>query len=106
MRKKRDKIKDWLTADGEFRFAGLDLPEIDNEPVIRVSEGVMPPVPGRLRVEPEAVAERIETMLHGDVRERMGREALKTTGENSWDMAVARVLNVYEEIWADQRPMK
>jgi UDP-glucose:(heptosyl)LPS alpha-1,3-glucosyltransferase len=53
--------------------------------------------------DPEAIAERIETMLHGDARERMGREALKTAGENSWDMAVARVLTVYEEIWADQR---
>jgi UDP-glucose:(heptosyl)LPS alpha-1,3-glucosyltransferase len=55
--------------------------------------------------DPEAIAERIETMLHGDARERMCREALKTTGENSWDMAVARVLTVYEEIWADQRMM-
>ena len=53
--------------------------------------------------DPEAIAERIETMLNGDARERMGREALKTAGENSWDMAVARVLTVYEEIWADQR---
>ncbi len=51
----------------------------------------------------DVIAERIETMLHGDVRERMGREALKTAGENSWDMAVARVLSVYEDIWADQR---
>ena len=42
---------------------------------------------------PEAIAERIETILNGDVRERMGREALITAGENSWDMAVARVLN-------------
>jgi len=53
--------------------------------------------------DPEAIAERIETMLHGDARERMGREALKTAGENSWDRTVARVLTVYEEIWADQR---
>ena len=53
--------------------------------------------------DPEAIAERIETMLHGDARERMGREALKTAGENSWDMAVARVITIYEEIWADQR---
>ena len=51
----------------------------------------------------EAIAERIERMLHDDVREKMGREALKTAGENSWDMAVARVLKVYAEIWADQR---
>jgi len=53
--------------------------------------------------DPEAIAERIEMMLQGDARERMGREALKTAGENSWDMAIARVLTVYEEIWADQR---
>lgn len=52
--------------------------------------------------DPEAVAGRIETMLNGNVRERMCREALKTAGENSWDNAVARVLNVYEEILADQ----
>jgi len=55
--------------------------------------------------DPEAIAERIGTMLHGDARERMGREALKTAGENSWDIAIARVLTVYEEIWADQRLM-
>ena len=55
--------------------------------------------------DPEVIAERIETMLNGDARERMGREALKTAGENSWDMVVARVLTVYEEIWADQRLM-
>ncbi|MDO9228880.1 MAG: glycosyltransferase family 4 protein [Syntrophales bacterium] len=53
----------------------------------------------------DVIAERIETMLHGDVRERMGREALKTAGENSWDRTVARVLTVYEEFWADQRLM-
>jgi UDP-glucose:(heptosyl)LPS alpha-1,3-glucosyltransferase len=53
--------------------------------------------------DPEAIAERIETMMNGNARERMCREALKTAGENSWDTAVARVLNVYEEIWADQR---
>lgn len=53
--------------------------------------------------DPEAIAERIETMLHGDTRERMGREALKTAGENSWDMAVARVLTVYEEIWSEKQ---
>jgi len=35
----------------------------------------------------------------------MGREALKTAGENSWDRTVARVLAIYEEIWADQRLM-
>ena len=55
--------------------------------------------------DPEAVAERIGTMLHGNVRERMGREALKTAAENSWEKAVARVLTVYGEIWADQRVM-
>ncbi|MFZ4439980.1 MAG: glycosyltransferase, partial [Syntrophales bacterium] len=51
----------------------------------------------------EAIAERIKRMLHDDVREKMGREALKTAGENSWDRMVARVITVYEEIWADQR---
>jgi len=52
--------------------------------------------------DPEAIAERIETMLHGDARERMGREALKTAAENSWDIAVAKVLTVYEEIWSEK----
>ena len=47
--------------------------------------------------DPEAIAEKIEVMINGNVRERMCREALKTAGENSWDEAVARVLNVYEE---------
>ncbi len=51
----------------------------------------------------EAVAERIATILNREALERMGREALKTAGENSWDRAVARALTVYEEIWADQR---
>ena len=51
----------------------------------------------------EAVAERIGTMLNREARERMGREALKTAGENSWDMAVARVLTVYEEIWNEKQ---
>jgi UDP-glucose:(heptosyl)LPS alpha-1,3-glucosyltransferase len=55
--------------------------------------------------DPEAIAERVGAMLHGDTRERMGREALKTAGENSWDRTVARVLTVYEEIWTDQRLM-
>mgnify|MGYP001351482006 CR=1 FL=1 len=53
--------------------------------------------------DPEAVAGRIETMLRCDTLAQMGREALKTAGENSWDATVARVLTVYEEIWADQR---
>jgi UDP-glucose:(heptosyl)LPS alpha-1,3-glucosyltransferase len=53
----------------------------------------------------EAVAERIGTMLNCETRERMGREALKTARENSWDESVKRVLAVYEEVWADQRLM-
>jgi UDP-glucose:(heptosyl)LPS alpha-1,3-glucosyltransferase len=55
--------------------------------------------------DPEAVAERIGAMLHGKTRERMGREALKTAGENSWERTVDRVLAAYEEIRADQRRM-
>jgi hypothetical protein len=35
----------------------------------------------------------------------MGREALKTAGENSWERTVDRVLAAYEEIRADQRRM-
>ncbi|MBU4583145.1 MAG: glycosyltransferase family 4 protein [Proteobacteria bacterium] len=55
--------------------------------------------------DPEAIAGRIETMLQSDAQEGMGREALKTAGENSWERTVARVLTVYEEIWAEQRRM-
>ena len=53
----------------------------------------------------ETVAARIGTLLDKDVRERMGWEAEKTAGENSWEAAVMRVLAVYEEVWADQRLM-
>jgi UDP-glucose:(heptosyl)LPS alpha-1,3-glucosyltransferase len=53
--------------------------------------------------DPEAVAERIGAMLHGKTRERMGREALKTAGENSWERTVDRVLALYEEIRAEGR---
>ena len=53
--------------------------------------------------DPEAVAGRIGAMLRDGTLERMGREALKTAGENSWDRASAQVLKVYEEIWGDQR---
>lgn len=55
--------------------------------------------------DPEAIAGRIETMLQSDAREGMGREALKTAGENSWEKVVAQVITIYEEIWADQRQM-
>jgi UDP-glucose:(heptosyl)LPS alpha-1,3-glucosyltransferase len=53
--------------------------------------------------DPEAVAERIETALNGDALERMRREALKTAGQNTWEASVARVLDVYDQILADQR---
>ena len=50
----------------------------------------------------DAVAGRIGAMLNRKIRAEMGRQALKTARENSWDAAVARVLAVYEEVWADQ----
>ena len=50
----------------------------------------------------DAVADRIGAMLNGDVRERMGREALRTARENSWETVAAKVVAVYEEVWADQ----
>jgi len=51
----------------------------------------------------DAVAGRIGAMLNGDVRERMGREALRTARENSWETVAAKVVAVYEEVWANQR---
>jgi UDP-glucose:(heptosyl)LPS alpha-1,3-glucosyltransferase len=51
----------------------------------------------------DAVADRIETMLSREVRRKMGQAAGKTAMENSWEAAAGRVLDVYEEIWADQR---
>ncbi len=51
----------------------------------------------------DAVADRIVTMLSREVRRKMGQAAGKTAKENSWEAAVARVLAVYEEVWADQR---
>ena len=51
----------------------------------------------------DAVADRIGRMLSKDMRERMTREAGETARDNSWDATVARVLAVYEEVWADQR---
>jgi UDP-glucose:(heptosyl)LPS alpha-1,3-glucosyltransferase len=53
--------------------------------------------------DPETIAERIETMLDGDARARMGREALKTARENSWDRTVAQILKVYAEIWSEKQ---
>jgi UDP-glucose:(heptosyl)LPS alpha-1,3-glucosyltransferase len=50
----------------------------------------------------DAVAGRIGIMLNGDLRAEMGRQALKTARENSWETAVAHVLAAYEEVWADQ----
>ncbi len=50
----------------------------------------------------ETIAERIKTMLNGNIWERMGREALKTAGENSWEAVATRVLAIYEEIWSEK----
>jgi len=53
----------------------------------------------------DAVAERIGTLLKGDLLERMGAKALQTARENSWDAAVRRVLEVYEEILSGRLPL-
>ncbi len=45
----------------------------------------------------DAVAERIGALLEGDLLERMGAKALQTARQNSWEAAVRRVLEVYEE---------
>ena len=50
----------------------------------------------------DLVADRIETMLSGEIRKNMGAAARKTAGENSWDAVVAKVMNIYENIWKDQ----
>jgi UDP-glucose:(heptosyl)LPS alpha-1,3-glucosyltransferase len=51
----------------------------------------------------DAVADKIGPMLNKDLLARMGLKARQTARENSWDDAVARVLEVYEEIRADRR---
>ena len=51
----------------------------------------------------DAVADKAGPMLNQDLLARMGLEARQTARENSWDKAVARVLEVYDEIRADRR---
>jgi UDP-glucose:(heptosyl)LPS alpha-1,3-glucosyltransferase len=50
----------------------------------------------------DAVADRIGTMLQGDLREQMGRKASQTARENTWETAVGRLLDIYEGVWSDQ----
>jgi UDP-glucose:(heptosyl)LPS alpha-1,3-glucosyltransferase len=50
----------------------------------------------------DTVADKVEMMFGGGLRERMGEEARKTARGHSWDATVARVLDIYEEVWADQ----
>jgi len=50
----------------------------------------------------DVVAGRIGEMLRQEVRTEMGKQALQTAKENSWEAAVARVLAAYEEVCADQ----
>jgi UDP-glucose:(heptosyl)LPS alpha-1,3-glucosyltransferase len=50
----------------------------------------------------EAVAERLGAMLRPEARAEMGRQALRTARANTWEAAVAQVLEAYEEVWADQ----
>jgi len=51
----------------------------------------------------EAVAARIATLLDKDVRERMGREAVKTARENTWEAIAERLSAIYRVIWNEQR---
>ena len=48
------------------------------------------------------VADRIETMLSGEIRRNMGAAARKTAEGNSWEAVAAKVISVYETIWKDQ----
>jgi UDP-glucose:(heptosyl)LPS alpha-1,3-glucosyltransferase len=50
----------------------------------------------------DAVADRIVTMLSREVRRKMGQAAGKTARENSWEAAVAQVLEIYEEVWSEK----
>jgi UDP-glucose:(heptosyl)LPS alpha-1,3-glucosyltransferase len=50
----------------------------------------------------DAVAGRIGAMLRREVLAEMGKQALQTARENSWETAVARVLAAYQEVRADQ----
>ena len=45
----------------------------------------------------DEIASRIVLMMDEEVRTRMGREAFKTALHNTWEVAVDRVLKVYEE---------
>ena len=51
----------------------------------------------------DAVADKVGPMLNKDLLARMRLKACQTARENSWDDAVARVLEAYEEIRADRR---
>ncbi len=46
----------------------------------------------------DAIAERIGALLRDDLLGMMGPKALQTARENSWETAVRKVLEVYEEI--------
>jgi UDP-glucose:(heptosyl)LPS alpha-1,3-glucosyltransferase len=50
----------------------------------------------------EAVASRLALLLRREARAAMGEQALQTARVNTWEAAAARVLAVYEEVWADQ----
>ncbi|MHB8829800.1 MAG: glycosyltransferase family 4 protein [Syntrophales bacterium] len=46
----------------------------------------------------EVVADAVERMLSREFLEKMRTAALKTAADNSWDAAVGKVINIYQEI--------
>jgi UDP-glucose:(heptosyl)LPS alpha-1,3-glucosyltransferase len=50
-----------------------------------------------------SAAERIGRLLNGDLRARMGREALRTAERNTWDATASAVEGIYEETLAGER---
>jgi UDP-glucose:(heptosyl)LPS alpha-1,3-glucosyltransferase len=50
-----------------------------------------------------SAAERIGRLMDGDLRARMGREALRTAQRHTWDATAAAVEGIYEEILAGER---
>jgi glycosyltransferase involved in cell wall biosynthesis len=52
--------------------------------------------------ETDAVASLIKTMLQDDMRDKMGQEAGNIAGRYSWDMTVAQIQSVYDQIISEK----
>lgn len=51
----------------------------------------------------DVVADKVELLLAGELREKMRKAALKTAAENSWEATVEKVVSIYREIWTERR---